>query len=150
MKAGEKATFNIELTNKICKENHYDSNIATATVEVTESGAFDYGNGTSTVLTVTTPDGKTNKHIYDTRYVHDPFDKFAWNLVADYVGDNMESIERTDTMKTYRFTAYVDRAKVKQKTVHAHTEEEAYSKWTEYAKKKRIEYNELMCQFIKK
>lgn len=96
MKQGQKATFNIELTEKICKENHYGSNIATATVEVKESGAFDYGNGTCTELIVNTPDGITSKHLYDTRYVREEFDEFALNLIKDYCGDNIAHIERVE------------------------------------------------------
>lgn len=150
MKVGEKATFRIELTDKICKQNHYDSNIATATVEVQESGAFAYGNRTATVMVITAPDGSTQRHVYDTRYVVEPFDKFAWDLVADYLGENLDCMERTDTVKTYRFRAFMYRTQVKQKTIHANTEENAYAKWIEYARKKGIEYNELTFAEIRK
>ena len=92
MKAGEKATYTVYLTDRIVKERMIPYKSFEVNFEAVESGAFQYGNQTTTVWV----DDSGHSHHVDTRYWVGTFDKCCRQILDDYYGRNIEKVERHD------------------------------------------------------
>lgn len=121
MKIGETATFIITLTSQCAKENGFaEPAEVTVTFESKASGAFDYGNGSATVMKWAEPTGKEFSKVYDTRYMRGDFDSVCRDLMYDYFGSNIDEIDRIDIEQRFRLRVYDYSGKqIKQKTFSA-------------------------------
>ena len=58
-----------------------------------KSGAFEYGNGTCTVIYITPPGYPRQHFVLDTRYIKDitnNFEGFCESWIKEYFGENLE------------------------------------------------------------
>ncbi len=95
---GQKVLYKITLTDSIVKELDLDSNVEWLTLEVISSGAFKYGNGTATRVTILPASGEPERTTtYDTRYFVGSIDEVAEAIITDWYGSNLENYEKIES-----------------------------------------------------
>ena len=151
MKVGETITKLIHMNSDVMKRNHWTEGTSfKMEFTVEESGAFQYGNQTSTTVKITAPNGEKSTEYYDTRYFVGELEDFAEQVIEDYLGwKNVDYVETLGVIKTFRYRFFADKQQVKQKTVHAETWDEADKKALEYMRKKRIDFDEWAGSLLK-
>ena len=94
---GQKVLYKVTLKDSIVKELDLDSNIEWVTLEVIPSGAFSYGNGTATRVTILPASGEPERTTtYDTRYFVGSIDEVAESIINDWYGSNLENYEKIE------------------------------------------------------
>ena len=97
MTIGDKALYKVTLSDYIVNELELDSNIEWVRFEIVESGAFNYGNHTATVVSILPANGDPEHSItYDTRYFIGSTDDVAETIIEDYYGKNLKSFEKIE------------------------------------------------------
>ena len=95
---GKKNLYKVILKDRVVKELDLDSNIEWVTIEIVESGAFQYGNHTAAKVSVLPATGEPERTTtYDTRYFVGSVDELANEIIIDWYGINLENFERVDT-----------------------------------------------------
>ena len=102
MRIGDKVHFIISLTDEIVRENGYNSSKCFAELEAKESGAFSYGNGSVTVLTLIDPTDKCTELMYDTRYARGSFADVSKDILETFFGANASVISQIGQVENDR------------------------------------------------
>ena len=102
MAVKESLKFNVHLVPEIAKKVTSTTDgeqTIKIKMELCESGAFSYGNGTCTIMRFENfePPYETER-VYDTRYTSvKDFRKLSTDLIADYYGENLDYIEEVES-----------------------------------------------------
>ena len=99
MTVGEKALYKVTLSDYIVNELELDSNVEWVKFEIVESGAFNYGNHTATVVSILPASGDPERSItYDTRYFIGSIEDVAETIIEEYYGKNLKSFEKIEDL----------------------------------------------------
>lgn len=93
VKAGLHGEVKVTFDPKVVAELDIPWNEETLLVDVSKSGAFDYGNGTSTTVTRMNDTGEIGVRYFDTRYCKGDFENLIEDLVWTIFGENAERFE---------------------------------------------------------
>ena len=93
------AHFVPEIAAKVATETTDGADFERVTAELEKSGAFEYGNGTTTVVTFENlKQSFLNPAVYDTRYVSvSDFKGLVVGLLEERYGENLDYIEEVES-----------------------------------------------------